>query len=59
MAPQHNYNKFPLWQFLTQPVFDSTTKLILNPRRFWGRHNIRLLERCWAKECSSKGRYRS
>ncbi len=46
--------KFPLWQFLTQPVFDTRFKSVLNPRRFWYLHQIALLERCLAKENTSK-----
>ena len=37
---------FPLWQFLTQPIF-SATKVILNPFQFQYHHNIQCLERCW------------
>lgn len=37
--------RFPLWPFLTQPVFSS--KLILNPFKFWQHYNIQLLEQCW------------
>ncbi|PSB35496.1 hypothetical protein C7B70_01270 [Chlorogloea sp. CCALA 695] len=47
-------NNFPLWQFLNQPVFNSQTKLILNPRQFEHLYKIDLLERCLTQECSSK-----
>ncbi|WP_190491759.1 hypothetical protein [Microcoleus sp. FACHB-831] len=56
MAPKHNNIKFPFWQFLDQPVFSRTNKVILNPRRFWYLYTITLLERCLAKECASKHR---
>lgn len=46
--------KFPLWQFLNQPIFSSETKLILNPSRFAYCYRIRLLERCLAKHCDSR-----
>jgi hypothetical protein len=50
MAAENNNNRFPLWQYLNQPVFSSTYKIILNPNRFWRFHQIRHLERCWIKE---------
>lgn len=55
MAFQHNPDKFPLWQYLNQPLFSSKTKAVLNPRRFWYIYKIELLERCLAKQCDSRG----
>jgi hypothetical protein len=51
MQPIHHSANpsFPLWHFLTQPVF-SSTKVILNPFRFWNHYNIQRLERCWDYE---------
>jgi hypothetical protein len=46
--------RFPLWQFLNQPVFDRSYQLILSPRRFWRMHSIITLERCLMKEMSSR-----
>jgi hypothetical protein len=40
--------KFPLWEYLTQPVFSSEFKS-LNPFRFWQLHNKEQLETCWQK----------
>jgi hypothetical protein len=57
MPPKHTKINFPLWQFLSQPLFDAKTKFILNPSRFWHLYKIQLLERCWAKECDSKDRH--
>lgn len=63
MTPEHIQNqqdnntnkiKFPLWQYLNQPLFSRETKLILNPRRFAYMHRIDLLERCLSKECDAK-----
>jgi len=51
---QFNLLKFPLWQYLTQPLFGTDTKLILNPQQFEVQHKILLLERCWCKEYDSK-----
>ena len=51
---QFNLLKFPLWQYLTQPVFSADTKLILNPQQFEVQHRVQLLERCWYKEYDSK-----
>jgi len=45
-----SFIKFPLWQFLQQPVFSSETKLILNPRHFGYLYRIELLERCLAQK---------
>lgn len=45
-----SFIKFPVWQFLQQPVFSSETKLILNPRQFGYLYRIELLERCFAQE---------
>lgn len=49
--------QFPLWQYLNQPVFSSTTKLILNPRQFRYFYQVETLERCFAIEYDSQGRY--
>jgi hypothetical protein len=43
--------KFPLWKYLTQPVFSPEFKS-LNPFRFWQMHNTEQLEVCWQQ---SKG----
>lgn len=51
--------QFPFWQFLDQPLFDPTRKLVLNPRRFWQMYQIQMLERCWAQDCESGGHRRS
>ncbi len=57
MAQKDIKVRFPLWQFLNQPIFSSTTKLVLNPSLFAYLYRIKLLERCWVKECNSKGRH--
>lgn len=41
--------KFPLWDYLTQRLF-SSTKLILNPHKFWKRYKMQRLERCWSRD---------
>ncbi|MGA7933133.1 MAG: hypothetical protein WCA35_06270 [Kovacikia sp.] len=46
--------RFPLWQFLNQPVFYPSSNAILNPRRYWYLHQVQLLERCLIKEFTSK-----
>ncbi|MEM9484658.1 MAG: hypothetical protein AAGA83_13315 [Cyanobacteria bacterium P01_F01_bin.116] len=48
--------KFPLWQYLQQPVFSRQYKTILSPFKFWQSHNIQHLERCWEKEYRQPGR---
>jgi hypothetical protein len=55
-----DYNtKFPLWDYLNQPLFSSDTKLILNPRKFEQVWRIKLLEKCWAKQCDTTGHHQS
>ena len=56
MASKDIKLKFPVWQFLNQPVFSSKTKLILDPRLFAYLYRVKLLERCWTKVCDSQGR---
>ncbi len=56
MSSQNSRIKFPLWQYLSQPVFSSTTQLVLNPRHFGYLYRVEVLERCWAKEYNSQGR---
>ncbi|MFB2982234.1 hypothetical protein [Microseira sp. BLCC-F43] len=57
MTIKHSTIRFPLWQFLNQPLFCSTT--ILNPRRYWHRHKVDLLERCWIKQYTKEDRRHS
>ncbi len=40
---------FPIWPFLSQPLFTST-EVILNPFLFQHHYRIQLLERCWNYE---------
>lgn len=40
--------KFPLWQYLTQPLFSPEFKS-LNPLRFWKLHNLDQLEQAWGR----------
>lgn len=39
--------RFPLWQFLNQPLLNSQKEAILNPFKFWQNYKIQLLNRCW------------
>ncbi|WP_442947877.1 hypothetical protein [Nostoc sp.] len=55
MTAKHTKIKFPLWQYLNQPLFSRDTKLVLNPKRFVLIWRLQLLERCWTKECDAKG----
>ena len=50
MAPKLVKVRFPIWEFLNQPIFSSTNKLILNPRLFAYLYRIQLLERCLDKK---------
>ncbi len=53
MADKHHKIKFPLWQYLNQPLFNRD--LELNPRRFAYSWRVGMLKRCWSKECDAKG----
>ncbi|MDF5714259.1 MAG: hypothetical protein PUP92_24475 [Rhizonema sp. PD38] len=55
MTPKYNKIKFPLLQYLNQPLFSYQTKLIWNPRRFLYAHRVELLRRCWLRESDAKG----
>ncbi|KAB8335559.1 hypothetical protein SD80_004445 [Scytonema tolypothrichoides VB-61278] len=55
MTQENNNIKFPLWEYLNQPVFSHKTKLILSPRRFAHLHRVQLLKRCLAKKFEAKG----
>ncbi|WP_460201994.1 hypothetical protein [Scytonema sp. NUACC21] len=59
MTPENNSPKFPLWQYLNQPLMDPKVKLVLNPRRFARHYRVELLERCWYKECDARGQQHS
>ncbi|HEY9629588.1 MAG TPA: hypothetical protein V6C84_19980 [Coleofasciculaceae cyanobacterium] len=47
MTPKSNKTQFPLWKFLTQPIFDAKVPFVLSPKQFWHVHQIGYLERCW------------
>lgn len=55
MMPENSKLKFPLWQYLNQPLFSYDVKLVLNPQRFANHWRIQLLNKCWVKECDAKG----
>jgi hypothetical protein len=46
--------KFPLWQYLTQPVFHPSVTLVISPRRFMLLHQVEHLYRCWQRDCARK-----
>ncbi len=52
---EENQLKFPLWQYLKQPIFHSQIPFILNPRHFAYNWRVKLLEKCLKKECDAKG----
>lgn len=59
MNLQDSIIKFPLWQYLNQPIFSATTKLVLSPRHFGHLYRVQSLERCWDRDYDSQGRYRN
>ncbi|PZV15598.1 MAG: hypothetical protein DCF22_06870 [Leptolyngbya sp.] len=54
MYLKHSSIRFPLWKFLTQPVFDAQYRISLNPQYFWRVHRIEVLERCLKMPCTSQ-----
>jgi len=46
--------RFPMWQYLNQPLFHLAYPLILNPRRYWYHYRVELLERCLMQSCESQ-----
>ena len=59
MNLQDSTIKFPLWQYLNQPIFSAATRLVLNPRHFGYLYRVQTLERCWARDYNSQGRQRN
>ncbi|MCU0524513.1 MAG: hypothetical protein MUF72_06780 [Elainella sp. Prado103] len=59
MADKHYQIRFPLWQFLNQPLFDPYVPLVLSPNRFWQRYQIEHLERCWSRNFHPEEKYRN
>ncbi|MEL6939838.1 MAG: hypothetical protein AAFO84_11670 [Cyanobacteria bacterium J06598_1] len=47
MTPAISHTKFPLWQYLSQPIGQADCKLIVNPQKFWHTKKLRHIERCW------------
>jgi hypothetical protein len=47
MTPKSSKIRFPLWQYLTQPLFEEQCPAILNPRLYWHLYQVRYLEKCW------------
>jgi hypothetical protein len=56
--PAEIKTRFPLWHYLRQPLFHSTT--VLNPFLFWHRYRLRVqdpisfLEECWSLGFNAK-----
>lgn len=42
--------QFPLWLFLTRPLFQPGHRAILNPWQFWHNYRVEQLERCWKQD---------
>ena len=45
-----------LCQYLNQPILDSNSQSIWQPKRFWYLYKIELLEKCWQKKCDFTSR---
>jgi hypothetical protein len=39
---------FPIWQYLTQPLFSKASDTMFNPVEFWYRYRSQVLEHCWS-----------
>lgn len=60
MIPEKTiFLQFPVWKFLNQRLLDPQSPLILNPRRFYYRHQIDHLERCWASQHRPEEHFRN
>lgn len=45
----------PVLQYVNQPVGKADRSAVWNPNRFLYLYKIELLEKCWLKECATKG----
>lgn len=50
MNSNPNSVRFPLWQYLNQPLFSHFYKPVLNPMHYWYFYRIQHLERCLVKQ---------
>ena len=50
------HNRFPLWQYLTQPIGRYEQALVLNPRKFWHKKKVHHIERCWIMAYMPEGK---
>jgi hypothetical protein len=57
MNSEENKIKFPLWQYLNQPLFNSDQPPEFNPRQFAMIYRIELLRRCFERDCDAKRQY--
>jgi hypothetical protein len=57
MNLEKNNLKFPLWQYLNQPLFSNEQPPQFNPRQFALIYRIELLKRCLEHECDAKRQY--
>ncbi|MDX2229646.1 MAG: hypothetical protein NW220_08410 [Leptolyngbyaceae cyanobacterium bins.349] len=53
MFSTYYFTRFPLWQFLNQPVFTKKQPTTFNPQQFWRRYQLEMLERCLRIDCAS------
>ncbi len=44
---QHFSLKFPVWQYLTQPLFQDDFRFRLSPKNFWKDYQVDFLEHCF------------
>ncbi|MGB7413620.1 MAG: hypothetical protein WA902_05375 [Thermosynechococcaceae cyanobacterium] len=52
MNSQSTSNRFPVWQYLNQPLFHPEIQLRLSPGLFWRQYQIQFLDRCWNRVCA-------
>lgn len=50
MNSKQNSVRFPLGQYLNQPLFNKYYRAVLNPMSYWYLYRIQHLERCLVKQ---------
>jgi hypothetical protein len=59
MIPKISNINFPVWQYLTQSLFDEHYPAIISPRLYWHVYQVRHLEKCLLTNHLPRGRFQS
>ena len=46
-CPMNVFFRFPIWQYLQQPLFEPNSPPVLNPHRYWQLYAVWHLKRCF------------